>query len=157
MSKFDWLSRTELLTGREKLEKLATKNVLIVGLGGIGSFAAEAIARSGIGKVTIVDGDTVEASNLNRQLVALHSSIDKHKAEIMADRMRDINPELDLRVVNEFLEPDAIKEIVSTEYDYILECIDSITPKIQLLKLAKRLKIPVVSAGGAEVKWILPK
>lgn len=149
MSKFDWLSRTELLTGREKLEKLASKNVLIVGLGGIGSFAAEAIARSGIGKVTIVDGDTVEASNMNRQLVALNSTVDIHKADVMAERMKDINPDLELTVIKEFMNPEQMKELVSPVFDYVLECIDSITPKVELIKLAKRQNISVVSSGGA--------
>lgn len=149
MSNFDWLSRTELLTGREKLEKLATKNILIVGLGGIGSFAAEAICRAGVGKITIVDGDTVEASNRNRQLVALVSTTGKHKADIMAERMRDINPDVELTVIKEFLEPDALEALVTNDFDYIAECIDSITPKMKLLTLAKRKKIPFVCSGGA--------
>ena len=149
MSNFDWLSRTELLTGREKLEQLASKKVLIVGLGGIGSFAAEAICRAGIQDITIVDGDTVEASNRNRQLVALTSTTDKAKADVMAERMKDINPDVKLTVIKEFLTPEALDKLITNEFDYILECIDSITPKETLLRLAKKKRIPIVCSGGA--------
>jgi tRNA threonylcarbamoyladenosine dehydratase len=150
MNDLSWLSRTELLLGREKLELLSTKNVLIVGLGGIGSFVAEAIARSGIGRVTIVDGDNVEASNKNRQLVAINSTIGKAKAEVMAERMRDINPEIELVVIKEFLEPGRMKDLVlSGNFDYVAECIDSLTPKVELLKICRKHKVKVVSSGGA--------
>ena len=122
MSDLSWLSRTELVLGEAKIKALTEKNVLIVGLGGIGSYAAEVIARSGIGNLTIVDGDTVEASNRNRQLVALTSTDGKHKAEVMAERIRDINPDIKLNVVNEFLEPEVIKELLlSQKFDYVIE------------------------------------
>ena len=113
MQNYSWLSRTELLTGREKLEDLAQKHVLIVGLGGVGSYAAEAICRAGIGNITIVDGDAVDPTNKNRQLVALDSTKGKLKADIMADRMFDINPEVNLTVHREFLEPDKMRELLS--------------------------------------------
>ena len=150
MSDLSWLSRTELVLGEAKIKALTEKNVLIVGLGGIGSYAAEGIARSGIGNLTIVDGDTVEASNRNRQLVALTSTDGKHKAEVMAERIRDINPDIKLNVVNEFLESEVIKELLlSQKFDYVIECIDSITPKVELLKLCRKNKIKVVCSGGA--------
>lgn len=149
MQDFSWLSRTALLIGDEKIEKLSQKNVLIVGLGGIGSFAAEAIARSGIGKVTIVDGDSVEISNKNRQLVALDSTIGTLKAEVMALRMKEINPNLDITVITTFLNPEDMEALVKQGFDYILECIDSVTPKITLISLAKKNKIPIICSGGA--------
>jgi tRNA A37 threonylcarbamoyladenosine dehydratase len=145
-----WLSRTQLLLGEERLKSLTEKNVLIVGLGGIGSFAAEAIARAGIGKVTIVDGDNVEASNRNRQLVALTSTTGKSKADVMASRMKDINPEIQLTIVKNFLGPEAMLALLETEhFDYVIECIDSLAPKVELLLLCKKLKIKVVCSGGA--------
>lgn len=150
MSDLSWLSRTALIIGEEKIKDLTTKNVLIVGLGGIGSYAAEGIARAGIGNLTIVDGDTVEASNRNRQLVALSSTEGKHKAEIMADRIRDINPDVNLDIINDFLEPESIEKLLlSKKFDYVVECIDSITPKVELLKLCRKNKVKVVCCGGA--------
>lgn len=150
MKDLSWLSRTELLLGKEKIEFLSTKNVLIVGLGGIGSYAAEGIARAGIGNLTIVDGDSVEASNRNRQLVALISTTGKKKADVMAERIRDINPEVNLKVVTEFHNPDDMKDLVlNGNFDYVIECIDSLSPKIELLKICRKNKIKVVCSGGA--------
>jgi tRNA threonylcarbamoyladenosine dehydratase len=150
MSDISWLSRTSLLLGEEKVNELTKKHVLIVGLGGIGSFAAEAIARAGIGKITIVDGDLIDASNRNRQLVALTSTTGMQKAQVMAERMRDINPEVELNVITEFLQPDAMEGLVKSEkFDYVIECIDSVTPKVELLMMCKRNKIKVICSGGA--------
>lgn len=150
MQDFSWLSRTELLTGRESLEKLSKKNVLIVGLGGVGSYAAEAICRAGIGNITIVDGDAVDPTNKNRQLVALNSTNDKFKADIMSDRMHDINPEVNLTVYKEFLEPDRMKELLeNNKFDYVMDCIDSVTPKITLIAQAYELGYKVASSMGA--------
>ncbi|MCX8534551.1 tRNA threonylcarbamoyladenosine dehydratase [Chryseobacterium luquanense] len=149
MDKF-WLERTELLIKEEGVEKLSKAAVLVVGLGGVGSFAAEFLARAGIGKMTIVDGDTVDITNINRQLPALHSTIGKHKVDVVADRLMDINPNLELLKVNEFLNPERMEEILDAgNFDYVLDCIDSVTPKVTLLIAAKRRKIKVVSSMGA--------
>lgn len=145
-----WLERTELLIKEEGLEKLTKANVLVVGLGGVGSFAAEFIARAGVGNMTIVDGDTVDITNINRQLPALHSTVGKHKVEVVAERLLDINPKLNLTKINEFLNPERMGQILDEgKFDYILDCIDSVTPKLTLLIAARRRKIKVVSSMGA--------
>lgn len=145
-----WMSRTTALIGKEKQEKLIQSHVLVVGLGGVGSYAAEFIARAGVGKMTIVDGDVVDPSNRNRQLPALSSTHGVSKADWMAARIKDINPEIELAVIKEFLSPEKAYEIVSSsEYDYIIDAIDSITPKLNLLKAAYRLKRKIVMSGGA--------
>ena len=146
----NWLERTELLIKENGIEKLQNANLLIVGLGGVGSFAAEFLARSGVGKMTIVDGDTVDITNINRQLPALHSTIGKSKVEVVAHRLLDINPKLELVKINEFLSPEKMEEVIdSQEFNYILDCIDSVTPKVTLLLMAKRRKIKIVSCMGA--------
>ncbi|MCX5933263.1 MAG: ThiF family adenylyltransferase, partial [Pseudanabaena sp. LacPavin_0818_WC45_MAG_42_6] len=114
----DWLQRTELLIGADGINKLKCANVLVVGMGGVGSFAAEFLCRSGIGKMTIVDGDRVDPSNKNRQIVALNSTVDIHKADVMAARMHDINPDMQLTVIKEFLTPDLMMELVTTKFDW---------------------------------------
>lgn len=152
-----WQERAELLFKPEGLEKLKNANVLIVGMGGVGSFAAEFIARAGVGKMTIVDGDTVDITNINRQLPALHSTIGKYKVEIMAERLMDINPELELTSLIEFLSPERMHEVVTEEFDYVLDCIDSITPKLNLIKAAKNKKVKVISNMGAGGKLIAGK
>ncbi|WP_294249623.1 tRNA threonylcarbamoyladenosine dehydratase [uncultured Chryseobacterium sp.] len=145
-----WLERTELLVKEEGLEKLIQSNVLVVGLGGVGSFAAEFLARAGIGSMTIVDGDTVDITNINRQLPALRSTVGKHKVEVVAERLLDINPDLALTKINEFLNPERMEEVLdSAEFDYVLDCIDSVTPKLSLIIAAKRRKIKIVSSMGA--------
>ena len=150
MEDFSWLSRTELLIGREKLVKLSKAHVLVIGLGGVGSFAAEFVCRNGVGTMTIVDGDTVDPSNRNRQLPALSTNHGVSKADIMAERLKAINPELTLNVVKTFINPEAVDEILSAStYDYIVDAIDSVTPKITFLKEAFQRKIPIVSSMGA--------
>ncbi|NML72133.1 tRNA threonylcarbamoyladenosine dehydratase [Chryseobacterium sp. RP-3-3] len=145
-----WLERTELLIKEEGLEKLNKANVLVIGLGGVGSFAAEFLARSGVGNMTIVDGDTVDITNINRQLPALHSTVGKHKVEVVAERLLDINPGLNLTKINEFLNPERMDEVLeSDKFNYILDCIDSVTPKLCLIKAAKRKKIKLISSMGA--------
>ncbi|MDQ0783666.1 tRNA threonylcarbamoyladenosine dehydratase [Chryseobacterium sp. W4I1] len=145
-----WLERTELLIKEEGLERLNKANVLVIGLGGVGSFAAEFLARAGVGNMTIVDGDTVDITNINRQLPALHSTIGKHKVEVVAERLLDINPNLKLIKINEFLNPERMDEVLdSAKFNYILDCIDSITPKLSLIIAAKRRKIKLVSSMGA--------
>ena len=144
-----WTERAELLFKKEGLEKLKNSNILIVGVGGVGSFAAEFIARAGVGKITIVDGDTVDITNINRQLPALHSTVGMPKIDVVGDRLMDINPELQLTKVQEFLSPERAFEIVTEEYDYVLDCIDSLTPKLNLIMAAKRKRVKIISSMGA--------
>lgn len=146
----NWLERTELLIKENGIEKLQNANLLVIGLGGVGSFAAEFLARAGVGKMTIVDGDTVDITNINRQLPALHSTLGKSKVDVVAERLLDINPALKLLKINEFLTPERMEEVIdSQKFNYILDCIDSVTPKITLLKMAKRKKVKIVSCMGA--------
>ncbi len=145
----EWTERAALLFKKEGLEKLQNAHVLIVGLGGVGSFAAEFIARAGVGKMTIVDGDVVDITNINRQLPALHSTVGQPKVEVVAARLLDINPALQLTKVQEFLSPERAFEIVTDQFDIVLDCIDSVTPKLNLLMSAKRKKVKVISSMGA--------
>lgn len=148
--KKNWLERTELLIKESNIQKLKNANLLVIGLGGVGSFAAEFLARAGVGKMTIIDGDVVDETNINRQLPALQSTIGKAKADIMEQRLLDINPELQLAKRNEFLNPENMEEILESEkFDYVLDCIDSVTPKITLIKTARRKKIKIISCMGA--------
>jgi tRNA A37 threonylcarbamoyladenosine dehydratase len=145
----EWTERAVLLFKSEGLEKLQKAKVLVVGLGGVGSFAAEFLARAGVGTMTIVDGDVVDITNINRQLPALHSTVGQPKVTVVGDRLMDINPELNLTRVQEFLSPERAFEIVSNEYDYVLDCIDSVTPKLNLIIACKRKKVKIISSMGA--------
>ena len=145
----EWKERAELLFKPEGLEKLHNANILVVGLGGVGSFAAEFLARAGVGKMTIVDGDVVDITNINRQLPALHSTVGQPKVTIVGDRLMDVNPDLQLTRVQEFLSPERAFEIISDEYDYVLDCIDSVTPKLNLIIASKRKKVKIISSMGA--------
>ena len=145
----NWLERTELLLGNETVEQLRHKHVLVVGLGGVGAYAAEMIARAGIGRMTIVDADTVSTSNINRQLPALHSHIGKPKAEIMAYRLRDINPDIDLTVINEFVKDERMVQLLDNEYDYVVDAIDTISPKVFLILHCLNRNLKIVSSMGA--------
>ena len=144
-----WQERTELLFKKEGLAKLERARVLVVGLGGVGSYAAECLVRAGVGNLTIVDGDVVDVTNINRQLPATHSTIGKAKVVVMAERLLDINPELRLTKIQEFLSPERAFELMSPEFDYALDCIDSISPKLQLMIAAKRKHLKLVSSMGA--------
>jgi tRNA A37 threonylcarbamoyladenosine dehydratase len=144
-----WQERAELLFKEEGLQKLKKAKVMVVGMGGVGSFVAEFLARAGVGSMTIVDGDTVDITNINRQLPALHSTIGKAKVQIVGDRLMDINPELNLVRIEEFISPERAHEIITGDFDYILDCIDSITPKVNLILAAKRKRVKVISAMGA--------
>ena len=148
--KKDWLERTELLITEDGIRKLKNANCLVVGLGGVGSFAAEFLARAGVGKMTIVDGDVVDLTNINRQLPALQSTVGKSKVELVGDRLLDINPELKLTRKNQFLNPEDMENIFNhQDFDYVLDCIDSVSPKINLIKNARRKKVKIVSCMGA--------
>jgi tRNA threonylcarbamoyladenosine dehydratase len=144
-----WLQRTELLMGGESMEKLRNLNILVVGLGGVGSFAAEFLVRAGVGHMTIVDGDTVDITNTNRQLPAMHSTVGIAKATVMAQRMRDINPDLDLTVMEAFLDPVEVQNLISEKFDYVFDCIDSVQPKQYLIVTCKQKGVRVVSSMGA--------
>jgi tRNA A37 threonylcarbamoyladenosine dehydratase len=146
----DWLERTDLLIGSDKIEKLKQSHVLIVGLGGIGSFAAEFIARSGVGVLTIIDGDVFDVTNKNRQLTALDSTIGKNKAVVLAERLKEINADLVVNVLEEFVLPERVWEILKEfKPDYVMDCIDSVTPKLEWIIACKRLKIKIISHLGA--------
>jgi tRNA A37 threonylcarbamoyladenosine dehydratase len=153
----EWTERAELLFKKEGLEKLKNANILIVGVGGVGSFAAEFIARAGVGKMTIVDGDVVDITNINRQLPALHSTVGLPKIDVVGNRLLDINPELRLTKIKEFLSPERAFEIVSSEFDYVLDCIDSITPKLNLIIASKRKRVKIISSMGAGGKMLASK
>jgi tRNA A37 threonylcarbamoyladenosine dehydratase len=146
---FSWLSRTQLLIGNEALQILADSHVMVVGLGGVGSFAAEFIARSGVGKMTIIDGDVVDPTNRNRQLPALATNHGQSKADIMAERLRAINPELELVVIKSFISPEMVTGLFTTHPDYIVDAIDSITPKLTFIQMAYENKMKMVSSMGA--------
>ena len=149
----NWLERTELLLGEEKLEILKNANVLVVGVGGVGAYAAEMIVRSGVGRMTIADADKVSETNINRQLVALHSTVGREKCDILADRLKDINPELQLTVVNRFIKDDETDALLdSDKFDYVVDAIDTLSPKLALIKGALDRGIRIVSSMGAGAK-----
>lgn len=152
MEDISWLGRTSLLIGEEKVWELTRKHVMVVGMGGVGSFAAEFICRAGIGKMTIIDGDVVDPTNRNRQLPALSTNHGESKAAIMANRLKAINPELDLTVIQNFVEPDMVEKLMLIQPDYIIDAIDSLTPKLTFIRLAFNSKIPMVSSMGAGAK-----
>ena len=146
---FSWLSRTELLIGKKSLEKLAKSHIMIVGLGGVGSFAAEFIVRSGIGEVTIIDGDIVDPTNRNRQLPALATNHGEYKADIMEARLKAINPQITIHTIKQFITPEMVAVHLNNNIDYIIDAIDSITPKITFMVAAYHLNIPIISSMGA--------
>ena len=149
----NWLERTELLLGEEKLNLLRNANVLVVGVGGVGAYAAEMIVRVGVGRMTIADADKVSESNINRQLVALHSTIGRETCDILAERLKDINPELQLTVVNRFIKDDETDALLdSDKFDYVVDAIDTLSPKLALIKGALDRSIPLVSSMGAGAK-----
>ncbi|MEG1585349.1 MAG: tRNA threonylcarbamoyladenosine dehydratase [Bacteroidales bacterium] len=146
----NWLERTLLLMGEEKVERLRNAQVLIVGVGGVGAYAAEMICRAGVGHITIVDGDVVNLSNINRQLVARHSTVGQKKVDILAKRLLDINPELKLEYRHEFLHDEITDQLLDNhQYDFIVDAIDTLSPKVHLMLAAKKRKIKIISSMGA--------
>jgi tRNA A37 threonylcarbamoyladenosine dehydratase len=145
----EWQERTRLLLGDEGFEKLNSSHVLVVGLGGVGGYVAEQLTRAGIGELTIVDGDVVSQSNMNRQLLALQSTQGKPKAEVMAARLRDINPDIKLHVVNQFMKDQALIDLISQPYDFVVDAIDTVSPKVFLLYYAVQNNQRIVSCMGA--------
>lgn len=146
----EWLSRTRLLFGDESIKRLQNAHVLVVGVGGVGAYAAEMVVRAGIGALTIIDGDTVSESNLNRQLVALHSTLGKSKVEVLKERFLDINPDLKLTAQHRFIEEEDIPALLEGgEIDFVIDAIDTLAPKVALIAYCLRHKIKIVSSMGA--------
>lgn len=149
----EWQQRTELLLGEDKMLRLRNSHVLVVGLGGVGAYAAEMICRAGVGQMTIVDADTVQPSNINRQLPALHSTLGRPKVEVLAERFKDINPDLKLNVLSEYLKDERIPELLdSAEFDFVIDAIDTVAPKCYLIYNALQRHLPIVSSMGAGAK-----
>ena len=141
--------REEMLFGPEAMEKLRQSSVIVFGLGGVGSWCAEGLARAGIGALTLVDQDTAGESNVNRQLCALSSTVGQAKAEIMAARVRDINPDIDVRPLVSRYEAETRGLFFDRHYDFVVDCIDLVSCKVDLIETSQRLSIPIVSALGA--------
>lgn len=146
MSIFD---RTELLIGEEALQTLKNKRVAVFGVGGVGGYAVEALARTGIGTLDLVDKDVVDETNINRQIIALQSTIGKPKVEVAKERCLDINPEMTINTHQVFYLPDTADEFDFTDYDYVIDAIDTVTGKLQLIEAAKKANVPVISSMGA--------
>lgn len=145
----NWLTRTELLLGDEGLKKLKSAKVLVVGLGGVGAYAAEMICRAGVGEMTIVDGDIINSTNRNRQLPALVSTEGLSKADVMGQRLKDINPDIKLTIIAEYIKDERIVEVLDIGYDYVIDAIDTLSPKIFLIQNTLQRNIPLVSSMGA--------
>lgn len=148
----EWMQRTELLLGSDRIERLRNARVLVVGLGGVGAYAAEMIARAGVGTLTIADADAVSESNINRQLPALHSTVGEPKAEVMARRLLDINPELRLTVAQRYIRDEETETLLDGGFDYVVDAIDTLSPKSGLIRSCLERGIPVVSSMGAGAK-----
>ena len=149
MTASHWQERTELLIKTENLERLRAAHVFVAGLGGVGAYAAEMLCRAGVGQLTIADGDQVNPSNRNRQLLALSSTHGQRKANLMAQRLLDINPDLKLTVYDEFIRDERTDQILDMPYDYVIDAIDTLSPKIFLINQAVKTKLPLVSSMGA--------
>ena len=153
MQNLEWQQRTEILLGKEKMERLRKAHVLVVGVGGVGAYAAEMICRARVGQMTLVDADTVQPTNINRQLPATHSVLGKPKAEVLAARFRDINPDLKLTVLPVYLKDEAIPELLdSAHFDFIVDAIDTVAPKCYLIYHALQRGLKIVSSMGAGAK-----
>ena len=149
----NWKQRTELLLGEDKMARLQSAHVLVVGLGGVGAYAAEMICRACVGRMTIVDADTVQITNLNRQLPAMHSTLGMFKADVLEARFKDINPDLELKVLPVFLKDENIPDLLDAdEYDFIVDAIDTLSPKCYLIYHALQRRIKIVSSMGAGAK-----
>lgn len=141
-------TRTALIVGNEGVEKLKNSNVLIFGVGGVGSFAAEAIARAGVGKMTIVDFDDVDITNINRQLPALHSTVGKDKVDVMKERILDINPDIDIKAIKAMYTAENSDELLSGDYDYVVDAIDMVSSKIHLIESCVKKNLTIISSMG---------
>ena len=142
-------SRTALLIGEEGLEKLKKARVAVFGIGGVGGYVVEALVRSGVGCLELIDKDTVSVSNINRQIIALHSTVGRYKTEVAAERAKDINPDIEVAVRNTFYLPETASEFDFSSYDYIVDAIDTVSGKIALIEQAKKAGTPIISSMGA--------
>ena len=142
-------SRTELLLGEKSVEKLAKKRIAVFGVGGVGGFVCEGLVRAGIGEIDIIDKDTVAVSNLNRQLIALHSTVGQNKVDVLEERLKDINPKLILRKYKCFFLPETSDNFDFKQYNYVVDAIDTVTGKIELVLKAEEAGVPIISAMGA--------
>lgn len=142
-------SRTELLLGEKSVEKLAKKRIAVFGVGGVGGFVCEGLVRAGIGEIDIIDKDTVAVSNLNRQLIALHSTVGQNKVDVLEKRLKDINPKLILRKYKCFFLPETSDNFDFKQYNYVVDAIDTVTGKIELVLKAEEVGVPIISAMGA--------
>jgi tRNA threonylcarbamoyladenosine dehydratase len=145
----EWLSRTELLLGKDGIEKLQKAHVMVAGIGGVGAYAAEMIVRAGIGEITLIDDDVVKPSNRNRQLPALCSTEDQLKVDVMARRLLDINPSVKINKIDYFIRQELIPEILNQKPDYVVDAIDSLSPKVFLIVRTLQREIPLISSMGA--------
>jgi tRNA threonylcarbamoyladenosine dehydratase len=145
----NWLSRTELLVGRDRMELLSRSHILVAGLGGVGGYAAEQLCRAGIGEMTIIDGDEINQTNRNRQIIALTSTDGLSKAHVMARRLKDINPDIRLHIISEYLKEDRFTGILNQPFDFVVDAIDTLTPKVHLLAESVRNGHKTVSSMGA--------
>ena len=144
-----WNSRTLTLLGEEAVGRLARARVLVAGVGGVGGYAAEMLARSGVGHLTLVDADNVAVSNINRQIIATSDAVGESKVWLFADRFRAINPEIDVRPIQEYLDADNIPALLDREFDYVIDAIDTVSPKMTLIQECLRRGIPIISSMGA--------
>jgi len=144
-----WDDRTRLLLGDGAMSRLASARVFVAGVGGVGGYAAEMLARSGVGHLTLVDADTVSMTNINRQLIALRSCVGRPKVDLFAERFRDINPNLEVRALRDFITPENVTPMLCEGYDFVIDAIDTVTPKVALLAHSLLNHIPIISSMGA--------
>ena len=153
-----WTDRTALLLGEDKMERLARSHVLVVGVGGVGAYAADMICRAGVGEMTIVDADIINVTNINRQLPAMHSTLGQSKVEVMAQRLRDVNPDIKLHVLETYLTEEGVFPLLTAQkFDFVVDAIDTIAPKCALIMETLRRGIPIVSSMGAGAKSDITK
>jgi tRNA A37 threonylcarbamoyladenosine dehydratase len=153
-----WTDRTALLLGEDKMERLARSHVLVVGVGGVGAYAADMICRAGVGEMTIVDADIINVTNINRQLPAMHSTLGQSKVEVMAQRLRDVNPDIKLHVLETYLTEEGVFPLLAAQkFDFVVDAIDTIAPKCALIMETLRRGIPIVSSMGAGAKSDITK
>lgn len=144
-----WYDRTETLLGQDAVSRLVSSRVLVAGVGGVGGYAAEMLARTGVGHITMIDADNVAVSNINRQLIALHGTVDESKVELFAQRFRDINPEIETKTLQQYITAENVPELLGDGYDYVIDAIDTVAPKMALIIHCLTHKIPIISSMGA--------
>lgn len=153
-----WQERTALLLNPEQMDRLHNARIAVIGLGGVGAYAAEMITRAGVGSLLILDSDNVSLSNRNRQLLALESTTGRPKTEVMAERLRDVNPDISLTIINDYLTPENVEQLLAGHpIDFLVDAIDTLSPKIALIRYCVSNKIPLVSSMGAGAKFDMTK